>query len=184
MKNQLTKKLKRFLVICVMTTAVLAGAHDINLEAFSQAVGKPVLHDGRTNLIVLLSKERYDQVNTGRKLSVRKRVSFEEVNRIPWINREYLDDALTMIETDLKEQIGPRAQSEYLFYAWIFGEKALKKANWNLEKFRKEEYTIKWRLYASVADRQKLFGIPNPLPVNTLQPMPRRFGEKQKGEGG
>lgn len=172
----------KFILLGLLLLALPAGAHDINLEAFAQALGKPKLHDGKTNLIVEISKERWAEVNIARKFTGKARVGLDEVNVKPWVNREYVDDSLVILETDFKEKLGTNLTDEYLFYGWILGQKTLQKASWDLSKVRKPDLELRWRLYTSTASRQKMLGIPNPLPTNSQEPLPLR--NKRKGEGG
>lgn len=172
----------KFILLVPLLQALPVGAHDVNLEALAQAIGKPKLHDGRTNLIIEVSKERWSQVNTVRKFTGKARISLEEVNVKPWINREYVDDYLVILEAELKDKLGENLNEEHLFYGWLFGEKALQKANWNLTKLKNADLDLRWRLYSSTSQKQKMLGIPNALPTDGREPLPTR--NKKKGEGG
>lgn len=172
----------RFILLALALLVLPVGAHEVNLEAFSQALGKPVIHDNRTNLIVAINEMVWLQVNTARKFNGRKRLDLAEVNSIPWINREYLDDALVLLEADYIDSNHRKPTEEELFYAWSLGLKALKKAKWDLTKLRNKDLELRWRLYVSVATKQRLLTIPNPLPTDGRQPLPTR--NKKKGEGG
>lgn len=169
------------ILLVLLLQGLPAGAHEINLEAFAQAIGKPIIHEGKTNLIVEISRERWEQVNLVRRFNDRKRVAFNEINLKPWVNREYLDDCLRLVEAEIIDAAG-KASQELIFYGWVLGIKALKKSGWTVDKLRNPDRELRWRLYTSVEAKQKILGSPNPLPTDGREPLPTR--NKNKGEGG
>lgn len=137
-----------------------AQAHEIYVEALSESCGIPISHpSGISSYVFPLSKKQISRVNEARKNGVKPRLSIDNINNIPHINREYIYEYLTILENDIKDkQKGKEVGKDTLFYTMIG-----KKDN------------VKFKLYLSIEKRMKDNAILSALPTDSR--MPTRKGE-------
>lgn len=162
------------MLILALTLSWCASGHQINQLALGQAIGSFTEMEGQSGWIVPIPRQIIADINSGRKLLGRPRNDPAEVNRLPWVNSEYISDALLIIESEIREGIDAPPEDMQVFYGFLLGVKALKTSGWSPQNVDSKKTLLKWKAYNELK-AMLTAAKPPPLPTDGRKPIPTRM---------
>lgn len=180
LKRMSVRNMKSLLCCVAMVTGLQLGAvnlDDYDYEVYAQVIGDKSVFNGQPHYFVKISKDDYKNINQGRKLTNKPVYPKEDVDSIPWHNREYFIDKLVMLKNELDQNLGYSSSLEQLYLAYRLGLKDFKKLEFNPDKVKDKDVLRDLKLFnALVEAKHDLSGkSPPPLPTDGRKPVPYRF---------
>lgn len=172
------KSLVAILLFAAFQSSIGLDLNPDSIEPIIQAVGHRTKKDGACITLMQFKKSDWTQINKARKVSGKEVLPFEQVNTVPWQNREYAFTYLSRLIMDLTKELDGEPSDEQLLMFLILG-KSFEKAGWDVEKVEDQNAMVRLDLYRQIKANTKNQELP---PINVPRPLPTRYTPPRASE--